>query len=278
MKDDISDTRRSTSIYQALTIEGVSKTFNADTDAPVTALLPIDLTIEPGEFVAVIGPSGCGKSTLLNIVAGFENATIGQVRVGGCVVDTPDIDRGMVFQQYALFPWLSVEQNVGFGLKRQGVSAPERQKIVARYLDMVGLNEFAKADPASLSGGMKQRVALARTFCTDPSIILMDEPFGALDALTRNLLQRELLNIWQRDSKTVMLVTHSVQEALYLASRIVVMTNRPGSIKMDMQLDLPYPRDIHSDAFHKLEASILEELTDELAKGYGGRLNLSQQM
>ena len=273
MTDNNADNDSFASSSQSLIIESVGKTFDADTETPVTALLPIDMTIEPGEFVAVIGPSGCGKSTLLNIVAGFESATTGQVVVNGSAVSKPHIDRGMVFQQYALFPWLSVEQNVGFGLKRQGVPAPERQKIIERYLDMVGLSEFAKADPASLSGGMKQRVALARTFCTDPSIILMDEPFGALDALTRNLLQQELLAIWQRDSKTVMLVTHSVQEALYLASRVVVMTSRPGSIKIDMPLDLPYPRDIHSDAFHKLEASILDELTDELAKAYGGRLN-----
>lgn len=257
---------------RTLTIQNVNKVFNTDNSSgTVEALLPIDLSITPGEFVAIIGPSGCGKSTLLNIVAGFEQATTGCVRVDDVIVDTPDIDRGMVFQQYALFPWLNVEQNVAFGLKQQGVPAAERTRIVDYYLKMIGLEDFAKADPTTLSGGMKQRVALARTFCTDPSIILMDEPFGALDALTRSVLQQELLAIWQRDAKTVILVTHSVQEALFLASRIIVMTSRPGAIKLDQAIDLPYPRDIRAAEFHQLEATVLDELKDELAKAYGSR-------
>lgn len=259
---------------KGVSIRNVSKVFFPAHDEPVEALKPVSLEIEPGEFVAVIGPSGCGKSTLLNIVAGFEKATAGSVVVDGSKVEKPDIDRGMVFQQYALFPWLNVQENVEFGLKQMKVPAEERADIVLSFLKLVGLSDFANARIDSLSGGMKQRVALARVFCTNPSIILMDEPFGALDALTRSMLQKELLSIWQEYEKTVMLITHSVQEALVLANRIVVITSRPGKVKLDTRVDLPYPRDPKSAEFRKLESEILEQLTDEIAKSYGGNSNV----
>jgi ABC-type nitrate/sulfonate/bicarbonate transport system ATPase subunit len=256
---------------KGILIQNVSKVFYPADDEPVEALTPVKLDIHPREFVAVIGPSGCGKSTLLNIVAGFEKATAGSVLVDGQKVDIPDIDRGMVFQQYALFPWLNVHQNVEFGLKQMKVPLTERAEIVSSFLRLVGLEEFANAQISALSGGMKQRVALARVFCTNPSIILMDEPFGALDALTRSMLQKELLSIWQEYEKTVMLVTHSVQEALVLANRIVIITSRPGKIKLDIKVDLPYPRDPKSEGFRNLESDILDQLTDEIAKSYGGQ-------
>lgn len=256
---------------KGILIRGVSKIFYPADGEPVEALKPISIDIQPGEFVAVIGPSGCGKSTLLNIVAGFDQATAGSVVVEDKKVSCPDIDRGMVFQQYALFPWLNVQENVEFGLKQMKVPPAERASIVASFLELVGLQGFAEARIDALSGGMKQRVALARVFCTNPSIILMDEPFGALDALTRSMLQTELLSIWQEYEKTVMLITHSVQEALVLANRVVVITSRPGRIKLDIKVDLPYPRDSKSAEFRELEADILDQLTDEIAKSYGGQ-------
>ena len=256
---------------KGILIQNVSKMFYNAEGEGIEALKPVNLDIKAGEFVAVIGPSGCGKSTLLNIIAGFETATAGSVWVDGEKITQPDIDRGMVFQQYALFPWLSVSENVEFGLKQMQVAAEERKKIVHSFLELVGLQEFANASIMALSGGMKQRVALARVFCTNPSIILMDEPFGALDALTRSMLQDELLAIWKEYEKTVVLITHSVQEALVLANRIVVITNRPGKIKLDIEIKLPYPRDKKSLEFRELEAQILSQLTDELAKNYGAK-------
>lgn len=256
---------------KGILIRGVSKIFYPADGEPVEALKPISLDIQPGEFVAVIGPSGCGKSTLLNIVAGFDQATAGSVIVDDKKIGRPDIDRGMVFQQYALFPWLNVRENVEFGLKQMKVPQAERSEIVGSFLEMVGLKDFAEARIDALSGGMKQRVALARVFCTNPSIILMDEPFGALDALTRSMLQTELLSIWREYEKTVMLITHSVQEALVLANRVVVMTSRPGRVKLDIKVDMPYPRDSKSKEFRELEAEIFDQLTDEIAKSYGGQ-------
>ncbi|MDO6514471.1 MULTISPECIES: ABC transporter ATP-binding protein [unclassified Neptuniibacter] len=256
---------------KGILIQNVSKMFYNAEGEGIEALKPVNLDIKAGEFVAVIGPSGCGKSTLLNIIAGFESATAGSVWVDGEKITQPSIDRGMVFQQYALFPWLSVSENVEFGLKQMQVPAEERKKIVHSFLELVGLQEFANASIMALSGGMKQRVALARVFCTNPSIILMDEPFGALDALTRSMLQDELLAIWKEYEKTVVLITHSVQEALVLANRIVVITNRPGKIKLDIEIKLPYPRDKKSLEFRELEAQILSQLTDEIAKNYGAK-------
>lgn len=234
----------------------------------VTALAPTSVDIAPGEFVALVGPSGCGKSTLLNILAGFLTPTGGEARVGDEPIVRPSIDRGMVFQDYALFPWLSVIDNVCFGLERKGIARAERIKIARDYLSMVGLQDFADKRPSELSGGMKQRVAIARVFSTDPSIIFMDEPFGALDALTRRFLQHQLLEIWQRHRKTIVFVTHSVQEAVYLADRVIVMTARPGRIKLDQKIELPHPREFMDDAFRDYEKLVYAQLDEELAKTF----------
>jgi ABC-type nitrate/sulfonate/bicarbonate transport system ATPase subunit len=253
---------------KGISIKQIGMTFNADTDDPVEALSPVDLTFEPGEFIALVGPSGCGKSTLLNILAGFIKPTIGEAYVGDDLITKPDIDHGMVFQDYALFPWLNVIDNVAFGLERQGVGKEERYARAHENLEMVGLKEFTTKRVNELSGGMKQRVAIARVFATDPSVILMDEPFGALDALTRRFLQHQLLEIWQRNRKTVVFVTHSVQEAVYLASRVIVMTARPGRIKIDQKIDLPHPRDFSSTEFRHYEKMVYDQLDEELAKTF----------
>jgi ABC-type nitrate/sulfonate/bicarbonate transport system ATPase subunit len=253
---------------KGISIERIGVTFNAEGTDPVEALRPVDLEIQPGEFVALVGPSGCGKSTLLNVLAGFITPSVGSAYVGDEPITKPDIDHGMVFQDYALFPWLNVIDNVAFGLERQGVGKQERYERARENLSLVGLEDFAENRINELSGGMKQRVAIARVFATDPSVILMDEPFGALDALTRRFLQHQLLEIWQRNRKTVVFVTHSVQEAVYLATRVVVMTARPGRIKLDQQIDLAYPRDFTSDDFVHQEKLVYDQLDEELAKTF----------
>jgi ABC-type nitrate/sulfonate/bicarbonate transport system ATPase subunit len=251
-----------------LTLRGIAKTYASRTGAPVEALAPIDLDIAAGEFVVVVGPSGCGKSTLLNMLAGFGEPSSGEAFVGGEKISGPDIDRGMVFQSYALFPWRSVIGNVEFGLERKGMAKRERRRVALEYLRMVGLEDFAERAISELSGGMKQRTAIARAFAPEPSIILMDEPFGALDALTRRFLQRQLLRIWQEHRKTVVFVTHSVPEAIMLADRIVVMTARPGRIKRIASIDLPHPRDSISERFRAYERELYAELDEELAKSF----------
>jgi len=209
-------------------IRGVSKTY-ASEDGPVLALRGTDLTVNEGEFVSIVGPSGCGKSTLLYVVGGFLAAR-GEVAIDGAPVKGPGTDRGIVFQEYALFPWLTVHDNIAFGLERQGLAASEREKIVDRLVKVIGLGGFEKRYPRELSGGMKQRVAIARTLARDPAILLLDEPFGALDAQTREIMQDELLRIWLETRKTVLMVTHDVTEAVYLSNRICVMSARPGQI------------------------------------------------
>lgn len=254
---------------KSISIQQLEMTFASQANAnKVQALLPTDLEIEAGQFVAIVGPSGCGKSTLLNILAGFLSPTEGKASIGNEQVSGPDIDHGVVFQDYALFPWLSVIDNVAFGLEQMGVNKTRRMKIAAEYLDLVGLKDFAQAKPKALSGGMKQRVAIARVFATDPSVILMDEPFGALDALTRRFLQNQLLRIWQEHKKTILFITHSVQEAIYLADRVIVMTARPGSIKSDIKVDLEYPRDFTAENFRTLEKQVYNQLDEELAKTF----------
>jgi ABC-type nitrate/sulfonate/bicarbonate transport system ATPase subunit len=253
---------------KGLTASGLAKTYQTAAGEMVQALLPTDLEVAPGEFVALVGPSGCGKTTLLNIFAGFVEPSEGEALVDSQVIRGPDIDRGMVFQDYALFPWLDVLGNVEFGLERKGIPKTERREIATKYLQTVGLQEFAKKRPHELSGGMKQRVAIARVFATDPSIIFMDEPFGALDALTRRFLQHQLLKVWQQHKKTILFVTHSVNEAIYLADRILVMTARPGSIKTVLPVLLPHPREITSAEFRDIERQVYADLDEELAKSF----------
>jgi ABC-type nitrate/sulfonate/bicarbonate transport system ATPase subunit len=249
-----------------LSMRGIAKTYQSRTGEAVEALQAIDLEIAAGEFLVIVGPSGCGKSTLLNMLAGFGEPTSGEAWVGDARITGPDIDRGMVFQSYALFPWLSVISNVEFGLERKGVAKRERRESAMEYLRMVGLQDFADRGINELSGGMKQRVAIARAFATQPSIIFMDEPFGALDALTRRFLQRQLLQIWQQQKKTAVFVTHSVPEAITLADRIVVMTARPGRIRKITTVDMPHPREATSERFRDYERELYAELDEELVR------------
>jgi NitT/TauT family transport system ATP-binding protein len=236
-------------------VEGVHKIF-ATAAGEIVALKGIDLDIEPGEFVCLLGPSGCGKSTLLNAIAGFSPPTSGRIEVAGDLVTRPGPERGMVFQEYALFPWMSVARNIAFGMEIKGLRRAEIDARVASLLDMLGLTEFRDRYPKDLSGGMRQRVAIARVLALDPPIMLMDEPFGALDALTRRTLQDELLRIWEALGKTIVFVTHSIDEAIYLSSRLVVMTYRPGTIKRDMAITLGRPRDPSDPAFNAIRKEL----------------------
>jgi NitT/TauT family transport system ATP-binding protein len=232
-----------------LAVRGVTKRFPVD-DGEIEALARIDLAIDSGEFVCLIGASGCGKSTLLRIIAGFEEPTTGEVTTHGKTITGPGSDRGMVFQDYALFPWMTVQRNIGFGPRQRGLPRAEIAAIADEFVKLVGLERFADRYPNQLSGGMKQRVAIARVLANDANILLMDEPFGALDALTREQLQRELLQIWARTKVTVVFVTHSVEEAVLLSDRILVMSAGPGRIESDIAIDLPRPRDVSSPEFN----------------------------
>src|SRR4051794_28327167 len=223
-------------------IDHVSHTFQTSGRQNHPALADISLRIEDGAFVSILGPSGCGKSTLLYIVGGFVNPTRGVAKVKGCAITRPGPDRGPVFQEFALFPWKNVLGNVMYGLRQQGVPRAEAERQSRRLIEMVGLKGFENFYPKELSGGMKQRVAIARTLAYKPAVLLMDEPFGALDAHTRTRLQNDLLNIWERDRKTVLFVTHSVDEAVFLSDKVVVMTRAPGRIKEIVEIDLPRPR------------------------------------
>ena len=231
-----------------LIIEGVSKVFASD-GAEVVALKNIDLTITSGEFVCILGPSGCGKSTLLNAIAGFSLPTSGRILANGAEVSAPGPDRAMVFQEYALFPWMTVACNIAFGLEIKKLPKAEIAEKVRTLLEKLQLTEFRDRFPKDLSGGMRQRVAIARALALDSPILLMDEPFGALDALTRRSLQEELLRIWMEFRKTVIFVTHSIEESIYLADRIVVMTYRPGTVKQVVPVELLRPRDVTSNPF-----------------------------
>ncbi|WP_169923392.1 ABC transporter ATP-binding protein [Paramicrobacterium agarici] len=224
-----------------ISVQDVRKTFQLKNEEFV-ALEKVNLDIGDNEFVTVVGPSGCGKSTLMNILAGLETATSGRAIVDGKDVSGPGPERGVIFQQYALFPWLTVRKNVEFGLKVAGIAAGERRERAEHFIEMVGLGQFADALPKMLSGGMKQRCAIARAYAVNPSILLMDEPFGALDALTRVKLQEQLLDTWNREKRTVMFITHDVDEAVFLANRVVVMAARPGRIHEVIDVGLPYPR------------------------------------
>lgn len=222
-------------------IDGVRKVFNGRSGEMV-ALNGINMDILDNEFVCVVGPSGCGKSTLLNIIAGLMEPTSGNVFVDGKKVQGTGVERGVVFQQYALFPWLTVKKNVEFGLRLKNLPKDEIEEIAMKYIRMVDLEKFTNAYPKELSGGMKQRVAIARAYAVNPEVLLMDEPFGALDAQTRTQLQSELLKTWQEERKTCFFITHDVEEAIILAQRVVIMSARPGRIKEIVEIDIPYPR------------------------------------
>jgi NitT/TauT family transport system ATP-binding protein len=239
---------------------------DAAEDKEVLALDGLTLDIEAEEFLMLLGPSGCGKSTLLNIIAGFEKPDAGSVSVDGTPIDRPGPDRGVVFQDYALFPWLNVQQNVEYGLREKGLSSVESGKIAEHYLDMVGLRGFEKRFPHELSGGMRQRVALIRVLAIDSQILLMDEPFAAVDAQTRTILQEELQRLWLASRKTVVFVTHSVEEAVFLADRVAVMTSRPGVVKAIVPVDLSRPRDMTSDAFNRYRRDVTHLIEVEARK------------
>jgi NitT/TauT family transport system ATP-binding protein len=234
-------------------IKNVSKTFWLG-EQKIDALAGANLEIRKGEFICLIGASGCGKSTLLRIMAGFEQPTSGEALMWGKPITEPGPSRGMVFQDYALFPWLTVRNNIAFGPKSQGRSTGEVKEICDRFIEMVGLQKFANAYPHQLSGGMRQRVAIARVLANDAELVLMDEPFGALDAMTRERLQDELLDIWQRTKLTVVFVTHSIEEAIFLADRVVVMSPGPGRIDSDNWLTSPEFNEIRRDLSARLHS------------------------
>ena len=243
-------------------IEGVSKSFN---DA-APALHGVNLQLAENSFTCLLGPSGCGKSTLLNMIAGFLHPTTGRVTVDGVDVTGPGADRGVVFQEYALFPWRTAAQNVAFGPMLKRLPKAKQHETAQHYLALVGLAGHGAKYPAELSGGMKQRVAIARALANAPSVLLMDEPFGALDAQTREVLQEELLRIWQHERKTVVFVTHSISESIFLSDRVVVMATRPGGVKEVIDIPLPHPRDRSSPEFVALEKHLKRLVREEVEK------------
>ena len=257
-----------------IVIAGVNKVFET-ASGPLVALKDIKLQIPQGQFTCLLGPSGCGKSTLLNAVAGFALPSSGTITANGKLVTAPGPERGMVFQEYALFPWMTVEQNIGFGLEIKGMDKAEIAKRVGDLLGMLGLTDFRQRFPKDLSGGMRQRVAIARVLALDSPIMLMDEPFGALDALTRRNLQDELLRIWAELKKTIIFVTHSIEEAIYLADRIVVMTYRPGTVKRDLLVDLPRLRDPSSAAFNALKRELGQLVMEEQQRHHNDELKMA---
>jgi ABC-type nitrate/sulfonate/bicarbonate transport system ATPase subunit len=253
-----------------LAIEDVSRVFPGVRGGAATrALEPTSLVIQDNDFITILGPSGCGKSTLLRIVAGLDRPTSGRVLLDGRPVLGPGPDRGMVFQSYTLFPWLTVERNIRFGLREKGVPEAEQARVAARYIERVGLHGFEHHHPKMLSGGMQQRTALARALANEPKILLLDEPFGALDNQTRALMQELLLGIWESERKTVLFVTHDIEEAIFMANRVAVMSARPGRIKSDVRIELPHPRHYTiktTPAFSAYKARLTEEIRAESIK------------
>ncbi|TGC10937.1 ABC transporter ATP-binding protein [Methanolobus halotolerans] len=249
-----------------VSVRNVSRKFVKDEVTQTLALENIDLELEDKEFVCFIGPSGCGKTTLLRIISGLDTPDQGEVFIDNEKITSPGPKRGMVFQEYSLFPWKSVIDNVIFGPQMGGVSKKDAMVEAEKYLELVGLTQFKDSYPHELSGGMKQRVAIARALANEPEVLLMDEPFGALDAQTRNSLQHELLSIWQKKHLTVLFVTHSVDEAVYLADRIVMFTARPGRIKEVVKVDIPRPRDRTSMEVNRLRNHLLKLLSEEQQK------------
>lgn len=252
-----------------IAFEHVSKQFDTD-QGPLTVVDDVSFSVGDGEFVALVGPSGCGKTTMLNMVAGFLEPSSGHVTLDGKAIEGPAAQRGMIFQDYGVFPWLTIEQNIEFGLKLKANRVPpdQRRAIRDRYIDLMGLSDFRRAYPKMLSGGMRQRLALARAYAVNPEFLLMDEPFGALDAQTRTAMQRLLLEVLQQVGKTVMLITHSVEEALYLSSRILVISARPSRIRRVIDVPFPYPRDTalqDSPEFAEMRAEVRGMVMKEYA-------------
>lgn len=254
-----------------IVIKDVNKVFMTE-GRELVALQGIDLEIPRGQFTCLLGPSGCGKSTLLNAVAGFALPSSGTITADGKPVTGPGPDRGMVFQEYALFPWMTVEQNVAFGLEIKGMQKADIARRVGELLAMLSLSDFRQRFPKDLSGGMRQRVAIARVLALDSPIMLMDEPFGALDALTRRNLQDELLRLWAELKKTIIFVTHSIEEAIYMADRIVVMTYRPGTVKRDIMVELPRMRDPAAPEFNALKRELGQLVMEEQQRHHNDEL------
>jgi NitT/TauT family transport system ATP-binding protein len=249
-----------------VTVDNVDKIFPPQQrgQLPVQALKGVSFTVEEAEFCCLLGHSGCGKTTLLNIMAGFEQVSGGSVELNGQPVGKPSWQRTMVFQDYALFPWLTVARNIAFGLELKGVSAPDIARTVAQQVELVGLQGFESRLPHELSGGMRQRVAIARALAVDPDVALFDEPFAALDAQNRALLQNELVRISRQTRKTMILITHSIEEAIKLSDRIIVMTRRPGTVKANLQIDLARPRDEEDPAVIALKKQLRALIADEM--------------
>jgi NitT/TauT family transport system ATP-binding protein len=247
----------------SIRVSGISKTFTSN-GRVVEALRPVDLEVEAGEFVCFLGPSGCGKSTLLSIIAGLEDATSGHVFANEKVVTGPGTDRILLFQEAALFPWLDVQQNVEFGLRQAGIPPQQRAEIAQRFIETVHLKGFEHSSLHQLSGGMRQRAAIARALAIDPAVLLMDEPFGALDAFTRDRLHAELETIWSETRKTILFVTHNVREAIALGDRVVVFAPRPGRIVREFRIDLPRPRSLEDHELVDIAAEMLQVLRSEM--------------
>jgi len=256
-------------------IRSLSKIFPGRDGTPTVAALDrVSVAQSDGEFLAIMGPSGCGKTTLLNIVAGFETPNSGTCMVAGKPVNGTGPDRGVVFQEYALFPWMTVERNVTFAMQAAGKWSSDGPARAREILGRMGLSNFLNAFPKNLSGGMRQRVAIARILAIDSPVMLMDEPFGALDALTRSVLQKELMVLWRETKKTILFITHSADEAIYLADRVLVMTPRPGKIVLELRIGLPRPRDLTSPDFNQYKREILDVINPTLQSA-GGSLQVA---
>ena len=256
---------------ERIEVEHVSYEYMTD-QRSVLAVRDVSFTVEPSEFLCVLGPSGCGKTTIMNMLAGFLDPTEGEIRIGGHRQDGRSIGRGVVFQDFAqLFPWRTARRNVEFGLEVRGVSKVERHDLAMRFLKLVRLEDFAESYPHQLSGGMQQRVAIARALAYNPGVLLMDEPFAALDAMTRDEMQRQLADIWQQTRKTVVYITHNVAEAVYLADKVLVMAAHPGSVRAEIRLDIQRPRDPLSDAFVDAQREILSHLNHRPSEPEPGR-------
>ncbi len=244
-----------------LKVQGVTHRFDS-----MTALSDLSFQVPAGEFVCVVGPNGCGKTTLLRLIAGLARPTQGEILLDGKLIQEPGPERGFVFQEYALFPWRSVRKNIEFGLEMRGFAAGARREISNKYIDLVGLGGFEDYSIRRLSGGMKQKVSIARALASDPVVMLMDEPFAALDCQTRNIMQEELLNIWEQERKTILFVTHNVEEAVFLADVILVLSRRPGQLVEKISLDLPRPRNRIGPDLHHLRGHILDLLAAQMPK------------